>query len=531
MRIKNHAKDKTLMTTSNFAAFVAILASAASASAQSIEETKPTVDDLTYRGAVSSSSRPILHQASLRIEQEQAKSSEPHKPAEPPKSFDVEAIDAFVADQVKEQGLTGMALSIVKDGHIVLSKGYGKRSIEDGAPVEPETAFAIGSVTKQFTCASILLLAEEGKLSVDDKVAKYYPDLTGAGDISLYDLMTHTSGYPDYYPLDFVDRRMAKSIEEDALLKEYAGAKLDFTPGTRWSYSNTGYILLGRVVEKVSGKSFGKFLEDRILKPIGMTHSTFLPASESKERAFGYTSFAFGPPERAATEAGGWIHAAGGLWASAPDLARWDLALMDGRLLKPASFDRMTKRRLLANGKNANYGCGLSVQITDDVVVLSHGGAVSGFLAFNAMVPKTHSAVVALVNCEQIGDPGSIYSTILQLLLKDEKSTEAPTIPKVEGPEPKVAALDFFHQMQEGKVDRKNLGEEFNIYLNDARIESAASRLKALGEPEKVEVLGTAERGGMEVSSIRLTFKSAVLSGALYRSPDGKIQQLLFRKR
>ena len=140
--------------------------------------------------------------------------------------------------------------------------------------------FAIGSVTKQFACACILLLAEEGKLSVDDKVAKYYPGLTSAKDITLYDLMTHTSGYPDYYPLDFVDRRLVKPIAEDALLAKYAGARLDFEPGERWSYSNTGYVLLGRVVEKVSGKPFGRFLEERVLEPLGMTHSAVGPGSE-----------------------------------------------------------------------------------------------------------------------------------------------------------------------------------------------------------------------------------------------------------
>ena len=131
--------------------------------------------------------------------------------ADPPKTFDLEAIDAYVAAQVRDQGYPGLSLTIVREGKVVLAKGYGKRSLEDGAPVEPDTPFAVGSVTKQFTCACILLLAEEGKLSVDDKVAKYYPDLTRAGEITLYDLMTHTSGYPDFYPLDFVDRRLARA--------------------------------------------------------------------------------------------------------------------------------------------------------------------------------------------------------------------------------------------------------------------------------------------------------------------------------
>src|SRR5207253_10781520 len=130
--------------------------------------------------------------------------------------------------------------------------------------------FGIGSVTKQFTSACVLLLAEDGKLAVTDKVSKYYPKLTKADDITLYDLMAHLSGYPDYYPLDFVDRRMFKPIELDNLIDEYAIGKLDFEPRTRWSYSNTGYIILGRLIEKVTGEPYENFLQKRILKPLGM---------------------------------------------------------------------------------------------------------------------------------------------------------------------------------------------------------------------------------------------------------------------
>src|SRR6185312_15992668 len=148
-------------------------------------------------------------------------------------------------------------------------------------------ALAVGSVTKQFTCACVLLLAQDGKLSVDDKVEKYYPELTRAGDVTLRDLMSHTSGYPDDYPLDFVDRRLRQPIPGDALLTKYAGGNLDFEPGSRWSYSNTGYILLGRVIEKASGKPFGRFLEERVLVPLGMMHSAFEPGSDWRGRTRG----------------------------------------------------------------------------------------------------------------------------------------------------------------------------------------------------------------------------------------------------
>jgi CubicO group peptidase (beta-lactamase class C family) len=448
------------------------------------------------------------------------------KPGGPPKTFDLKAIDAYVAAQVREQGYPGLSLTILRDGKVVLARGYGRRSLPDGPPVEPETPFAVGSVTKQFTCASVLLLAEEGKLSVEDPVTKYYPKLARADQVTLHDLMSHTSGYPDFYPLDFVDRRLREPVLGDELVATYAGSKMDFEPGERWSYSNTGYTLLGRVVEKASGEPFGRFLQERILGPLGMSHSAFEPDSDWKGPTTGYTSFALGPAEPAEPESKGWLGAAGGLWASGPDLARWDLALMGGRILKPSSLRFMASPKSLAGGIPTDYGCGLHVQHVDGETVLTHGGAVSGFLSINAMVPRTRSAVILLTNSEHL-NPGSMHRTILQLLLQD---LGKPGVPKVHGPSPKEAALDFLHQMQAGQVNRERLGEEFSVFLTEDRLKAAAPRLKALGEPDRVEVEGVSERGGMEVASIRLHFKTAELHGLLYRTPDGKIQQLLFRK-
>src|SRR5262249_5282159 len=150
----------------------------------------------------------------------------------------------------KEKGLVGLSVAIMRNGETVFAKGYGMRQLEKSLPMEANTSFAVGSVTKQFTCACILLLAEEGRLSVYDNVGKYFPNLKRPNDITLLDLMNHTAGYPDYYPLDFVDRRLSRPITFEGLLKDYAVTQLDFEPGSRFSYSNTGYIILGGVVEK-----------------------------------------------------------------------------------------------------------------------------------------------------------------------------------------------------------------------------------------------------------------------------------------
>ncbi len=447
-------------------------------------------------------------------------------PPELPKSFDLKAVDAYVAGQVKEKGFVGLSVAVMLDGKIVFAKGYGRRSIEMKLPVEADTSFAVGSITKQFTCACVLLLAEQGKLSIDDPVSKYYPDLTRAKDITLRDLMNHTAGYPDYYPLDFLDRRMIRPITTDALLKEYAGGKLDFEPGARFSYSNTGYILLGAIVEKVSGESFGKVVETRLLKPLKLERSRF-GSSAGLSAATGYTSFALGEPEPAKPEADGWIDAAGGLWASATDLLKWDLALTTGGVLKPESYQVMTAPRTLTTGKVSDYGCGLGIGTQEGNAVLAHTGGVSGFVSANTFIPRAKSGVVVLSNTEHVST-AKLRGELFKLLLKDIEAQDAPPVPKVAGVGPKEAVLGLIKELADGKVDRTKLGEEYSVYLTDERVKAGGERLKALGEPEKVEVRGTSERGGMEVATVILTYKTATVRASLYRTPDGKVQQLLY---
>jgi D-alanyl-D-alanine carboxypeptidase len=456
-----------------------------------------------------------------------ATSAQAQIPVTPPKDFDLSAIDAYITSYIREKGLVGLSVAIMQDGEITFAKGYGQRSLEPSLPVEPETSFAVGSITKQFTSACILLLAEDGKLTVRDPVSKYYPNLTRANDITLLDLMNHTSGYPDYYPLDFVDRRLEKPISVDGLLKDYAGGRLDFDPSSRYSYSNTGYILLGAIIEKLTGEKFGDYLQRRVLTPVGMKHSHFASPDGLPSPARGYNGFALGPPEPAIPEGPGWIEAAGGLWASASDLLRWDLALTNGKVLKPESYELMITPRKLSTGKISHYGCGLQIDTRNGELVLQHGGGVSGFVSSNVFIPRAKTGMVVLSNTEHIS-AAPLRAELLNLVLKATAAKDAPAVPTVEGPPAKEVVVDFFKQMQAGRVDHSLLAEEFSHYLTDERLKSAASRLQVLGEPEKVEADPPGERGGMEVTRVRLVFKTATLRASLYRSPDGKIEQLLF---
>lgn len=449
--------------------------------------------------------------------------AEPAKaPAIPPMpaSFDVAAIDRHLAATITEPRFVGLTVAVVRNGEVVLAKGYGKRSLADGRPVTADTAFGIGSVTKQFTCACILLLAEEGKLSVMDQVAKYYPNLTRAGDITLLDLMNHTSGYPDYYPLDFLDTRMRTPISPDALLSQYAGGKLDFEPGTRWSYSNTGFVLLARVVERVSGQPMGEFLAKRIFGPLGMAHTMYEPSADDPRVAWGYASFALSPPSQVPPEAPGWLGGAGAICSTPTDLAKWDLALMDGKLLRPDSFALMAKARALDNGRLTGYGCGWQVREQNGRIVMSHGGAVSGFNASNTMIPSTRSAVVAIANFED--SLGSVPGDILRLLL-----LEPSNVPRVQGLSAADQSRQLFLQLQTGKLDRSKLAPEFNLFLTPEKASATAARFKPYGNLKSAETLSLRERGGLEVSSVRLTFAKGrgSLRTLMYRQPGGLVEQ------
>jgi D-alanyl-D-alanine carboxypeptidase len=185
----------------------------------------------------------------------------------PTKTPDPKELDDFIEAQLRQKPFVGISFALVQGGELTFCKGYGYASKETNKPVDTETRFAVASVTKEFTAASIFLLSEEGKLSVYDPVAKYFPDLTRAQDIRLLDLMNMVSGYRDFYPLDFLTTEMTKPTTPDEVINEYAKRPLDFEPGTWWSYSNTNYSILGRVAEKVSGKSYQDFVRERIFTP------------------------------------------------------------------------------------------------------------------------------------------------------------------------------------------------------------------------------------------------------------------------
>lgn len=432
-------------------------------------------------------------------------------------------LDSLIQRVVKEKRLVGLSVGVMQDGKVILAKGYGVRTIESNEPVTPSTMFAIGSVTKQFTCAAALLLEQDGKLSMQDKVSKYTPNATRGADITLLDLGQHVSGYRDYYPLDFVVREMAKPEPADTIIARYATRPLDFEPGSRWSYSNTNFLILGKAIEAASGKSFGAFIGERIFTPLGMTRSSYNPPASDTGMARGYTSYALAAPSAATPEGDGWAGAAGAIWSTPTDILAWDLALMDGKALNTGSYRALTTPRTLSDGRSTNYGCGLSVALGGDAVVYSHGGAVAGFVAQNQMVPATRSAVVVFSNAD-FAATGEIISAVMNKLVPHAD------VPKIAGLSALDAAKGYLASLEKGQLDRATLGDDFNALMTEQRVATDRASLAANGKVADVAILRAVERGGMEVAVVTYKVGAVAARSAMYRTPDGKIQQFLINR-
>ena len=202
--------------------------------------------------------------------------------------------------------------------------------------------YGIGSISKQFTAACVLLLQQEGKLSLDDPVSKYIPGLTRGNEVTIRQMLSHTSGYQDFWPQDYVPPAMEKAITPQAILDHWAKQPLDFDPGTRWQYSNTNFEIAALIVEKVSGKPFFQFVRTRILDPLGITSAVDFDAKgPTSVQPVGYMRYGLGPLRPATSTGPGWMYGAGELAMTARDLAKWDIAMINQSLLKPESYRAM----------------------------------------------------------------------------------------------------------------------------------------------------------------------------------------------
>jgi len=296
------------------------------------------------------------------------------------------------------QHLPGLSIAIARNGAILYANGYGYRDVRKRAPADPGTVYNIASMTKQFTAVAILLLQEDGKLSVDDSLVRYLPDYRYARQITLRELLNHTSGIPDYSIVDGVPHKATAAQFVD-LIKN---APLDFSPGSRFEYSNTNYVILGMIVEQVSGESYGSFLARRVFRPLGLrsTSARMIP-HDLPDGAVGYT-YAGGKIVEAPQTADDLGYGDGTVDASVTDLVHWDAALDNGRVVSRASWREMTFSPLSHGyGMRGGYGFGLDLGHLYGRRYIFHQGLNVGFAGENATFPDDGLEIAALSN----GDP------------------------------------------------------------------------------------------------------------------------------
>jgi D-alanyl-D-alanine carboxypeptidase len=310
-------------------------------------------------------------------------------------------------------GRPGAAAIVVKDGKVVLRKGYGMANLELTVAMAPDMVFELGSITKQFTAASILLLQERGKLRVEDDITKYLTDYPTHGQtITIENLLTHTSGIPSYTGLPEWFPRMREDLKPAELIALFKDKPLEFNPGERWAYDNSGYFLLGAIIEKVSGESYEKFVEAEIFRKLGMTHSRYgHPEEIIPRRAAGYSKDDQGI-HNASFISMTQPFAAGALMSTVDDLAIWDRALAGEALLRKASLDRMFTAYKLKSGRSTHYGYGMEVFDFAGHRILQHDGGINGFSTNLIRVPEERLFVAVLSNDES-GAPGTVSLKIV----------------------------------------------------------------------------------------------------------------------
>ena len=293
-----------------------------------------------------------------------------------------------------QQGTFMGTVLVARDGNIVFDKAYGMANIELEVPNTPDTKFRLGSITKQFTAAAILLLEERGKLKIGERVKMYLPDAPMSWDrITVQNLLTHTSGIPNFTDMADYGTVKLSSRTASAAVAAVRDRPLDFGPGEQYRYSNSGYVVLGDIIERVSGQTYEAFVTENIFKPLGMNDSGYDSNSAIiKRRASGYTRLPTGRVVNATYIHMSIPHAAGALYSTTHDLLKWEQALFAGKIISKASLERMT-----TPFKN-DYGFGLGSRVAGGRRVIAHSGGIDGFNTMMAYYPETRTVVIVLSN-------------------------------------------------------------------------------------------------------------------------------------
>jgi CubicO group peptidase (beta-lactamase class C family) len=400
------------------------------------------------------------------------------------------AIDTIAATVIERKATPSVAIGVARNGKLVFAKAYGYRNLDDQVPADADTMYGIGSNTKQFTAACILLLRDTGKLDLDAPVSRYLPGIPHGGEVTVRNLLTHTGGYAEYTELPDIDQLAARPATNDEILATVTSRPLGFKPGTKWQYSNTGYVMLATIVERLSGMSYGDFLRARIFEPLGMTRTHYEDEQlVETDRATGYTRFAMGEQEHETHLDYSWFSGAGAIESTLADLETWNNAIDRGPLLSAASREMMHTTFKLADGSDTHYGFGLFMQtLPGGKHLVLHGGDTTGFGTQDARFVEDGLDVIVLTNQEPASYNAvmnAVYRTIVPAPpAPAPTAAPAATPPPIAYSKPEIDALArrWLDDAVAGKIDFTKLRASARAGLRLPRIQAALRGLARFGD-------------------------------------------------
>ena len=387
-------------------------------------------------------------------------------------------VDDYVRARMGERHVPGLALAVVRDGKPVKVRGYGLADVELNVPVGTETVFEIGSVTKQFTAAAVMMLVEEGKVGLDDRIAKYLPPVPPAWEsVTVRQLLTHTSGIKNYTGLSGFE--LEKHLTKEQFIKAVSGYPLDFAPGEKWSYSNTGFNLLGMIVEKASGQSYWDFMRARVFGPLGMTATTDRnPRLVIPNRAAGY-EWRRDHLEHRDTDFTD-LFSAGAIVSTITDMVKWDAALNGERLLKRSSLETLWTPAKLNKGESYPYGLGWFIESVRGHRVIRHSGSTSGFSSSITRYPDDRLSVIVLCNLGTEGVAGRISQGVARMYVP---ALSLNSLQPASDDDARSSALlrDALAQLLQGRPDPALYAPERRAALSSDATKATLRRLASYG--------------------------------------------------
>jgi D-alanyl-D-alanine carboxypeptidase len=424
-----------------------------------------------------------------------------------------------------DTGVPSASIAIAEGGKVIYAQAFGLANVTPPRPAEASMAYPIGSISKQFTAQAILLLQQQGKLSIDDPVAKYFPNFTDAQHVTLRNLMTMTSGYEDFAPQDFIIPAWLHNTDPLDNVTAWATKPLDFQPGTQWQYSNTNYVILGLIVQKVSGEPLMQFRRKYVLDPLHLQGVFDTYTQRQKLEVTGYVSNAMAPVRVQPLEGNGWYFGDGDLAMPASTLAQWDIAILQQKLLTPASYALFETPFTLTSGKSAGYGLGTFVRDINGHHILEHSGEVGGYVSENVVLPNDNGGLAIVVLTNEVASDAAhdIARDITRLLVP----TLAPA--HLTQPEDTLAPRlkTLLTELQHGAIDRTALTPDTDAYFNADTLADFQSTLAPLGPIQSVTRTSTALRGGMIYGGYKAVFAKGAVQVSTYLTTTGKLEQLL----